>query len=80
MDIARARIAAEAADRTGQLDLRGLGLPELPEELFGLLHLRALLLGRWREGEDTRIGNKMSNKVGRRGATDGAARGALRGG
>ena len=55
--IALQRIAAEARDRTGFLDLTQLGLTELPEKLFGLTHLRRLHLGRrmvqydgvWRE-------------------------------
>ena len=40
MSIARARIAEEAERRTGSLDLSDLGLEALPEELFGLTHLR----------------------------------------
>jgi internalin A len=43
--IARARIAEEAERRTGRLDLGGLGLKELPPELFALRHLRELNLG-----------------------------------
>ena len=43
--IARQRIAEEAEARTGFLDLGGLGLTELPPELFRLRHLRALNLG-----------------------------------
>ena len=39
------RIAEEAVRRTGRLDLRNLGLRDLPEELFRLTHLRALDLG-----------------------------------
>jgi len=47
--IARERIAQEAERRTGFLDLGGLGLTTLPEELFGLRHLRELNLGSgWR--------------------------------
>ncbi|NOG69337.1 leucine-rich repeat domain-containing protein [Roseicella sp. DB1501] len=42
---ARRRIAEEAERRTGRLDLRNLGLRDLPEELFRLTHLRALDLG-----------------------------------
>src|SRR3954447_2864712 len=43
--IARERIAEEARDRTGFLDLGRLGLTALPEELFALTHLRRLNLG-----------------------------------
>ena len=47
--IARERIAKEADERTGFLDLGGLGLTELPAELFELKHLRGLNLGSgWR--------------------------------
>src|SRR3712207_1795683 len=45
LDIARARIAEEAEQRTGDLDLGRLGLTRLPPELFGLRHLRRLNLG-----------------------------------
>src|SRR6202041_1829678 len=40
--IARRRIAKEARERTGKLDLVGLGLGELPPEVTGLTHLREL--------------------------------------
>jgi Leucine-rich repeat (LRR) protein len=43
--IARERIAREALDQTGFLDLGRLGLTSLPEELFRLTHLRRLNLG-----------------------------------
>jgi internalin A len=43
--IARERIAKEAEERSGFLDLGMLGLAELPEELFRLTHLRRLNLG-----------------------------------
>jgi internalin A len=43
--IARERIAKEAEEKTGFLDLGNLGLRELPEELFRLGHLRRLNLG-----------------------------------
>jgi Leucine-rich repeat (LRR) protein len=43
--IARERIAREATERTGSLDLGELGLTILPEELFALKHLRRLNLG-----------------------------------
>ena len=45
LKIARQRIAQEAAERTGFLDLGRLGLTCLPEELFDLSHLRRLNLG-----------------------------------
>jgi len=48
--IALARIAQEAEERSGFLDLGMLGLTELPEALFGLRHLRGLNLGSsWRD-------------------------------
>ncbi len=43
--IDRQRIAEEAEQRTGFLDLGALGLTTLPPELFGLTHLRVLNLG-----------------------------------
>src|SRR3982750_2237854 len=43
--IARARIAEEKEQQTGFLDLGRLGLTELPEELFELVHLSGLNLG-----------------------------------
>ncbi len=43
--IARRLIAEEAEKKTGFLDLGMLGLTELPDELFGLAHLRRLNLG-----------------------------------
>jgi internalin A len=43
--IAQARIAAERQARTGRLDLAGLGLARLPDELFGLTWLEELELG-----------------------------------
>jgi internalin A len=52
--IAEARIAEEAAARTGSLDLSGLGLPYLPESLFSLRHLRRLDLGIDEDGEGNR--------------------------
>ncbi len=45
MAIALARIAEEAEQRTGTLDLSDLGLESLPETLFELQHLRVLNLG-----------------------------------
>lgn len=45
LSIARARIAEEAEQRTGALDVGGLGLTSLPPELFELRHLRELNLG-----------------------------------
>ncbi len=51
--IARERIAREAEERMGFLDLGMLGLTELPAELFSLKHLRGLNLGYlWRDGSD----------------------------
>ena len=45
LKIARERIAREAVEKTGFLDLGRLGLTELPEELFTLTGLRTLNLG-----------------------------------
>jgi hypothetical protein len=45
--VARQRIAKEARERTGKLDLIGLGLEELPPEIAGLTHLRQLEMGWW---------------------------------
>jgi Leucine-rich repeat (LRR) protein len=42
MDVARACIAEEAKQRTGLLDLSGLGLEALPKELAGLTVLQTL--------------------------------------
>ena len=49
--IALQRIAQEESEQSGSLDLGQLGLPELPEVLFCLRHLRRLNLGRvfWSE-------------------------------
>src|SRR5262249_37046582 len=46
LTIARERIAREAEERTGFLDLGRLGLSSLPDELLALKHLRGLNLGR----------------------------------
>jgi internalin A len=43
--IARERISKELAEQTGFLDLGGLGLEDLPEELATLKHLKSLNLG-----------------------------------
>src|SRR5258707_981809 len=43
--IALERIAREAEEKTGFLDLGRLGLTTLPDALFGLSHLRRLNLG-----------------------------------
>jgi len=48
--IALERIAQEDEARTGKLDLRSLGLTELPEELYRLTHLRELNIGNALEG------------------------------
>ena len=44
LDIALKRIASEAKEETGFLDLSELGLEELPQELFALKHLHSLNL------------------------------------
>jgi internalin A len=64
LTIARQRIRREAEEMTGLLDLGGLALSELPEELFELRHLSRLRLGvgfsddfrRATRGEPTSIG------------------------
>ena len=45
--IARERIALEAEQKTGFLDLGRLGLSRLPDELFALKDLKRLNLGFW---------------------------------
>lgn len=45
MEIARERIAKEAEEKTGFLDLGCLALSELPDELFDLQHVKHLNLG-----------------------------------
>jgi internalin A len=45
LSIARERITREADEKTGSLNLGGLGLIELPRELFGLQGLQRLNLG-----------------------------------
>ncbi len=71
--IARERIAKEAEEKTGFLDLGNLGLTELPEELFRLKHLRRLNLGaayfdeqgEWQESISTGEGNSIGADLGR---------------
>ncbi len=46
MATARERISREAAEKTGTLNLRDLGLTDLPAELLALDHLQVLRLGR----------------------------------
>jgi len=57
----------EEAKRTEAwgLDLRGLGLEEVPEEVFELIHLRALGLGadKWNKDERNNIRN-LSARIG----------------
>ncbi|HEX4407754.1 MAG TPA: COR domain-containing protein [Xanthobacteraceae bacterium] len=50
--IALERIAHEAKEKTGFLDLGRLGLDALPDEIFGLKHLRRFNLGDWYNGEN----------------------------
>jgi internalin A len=49
--IARKRIAEEAKNKTGSLDLANLKLKELPSDLAGLHHLRRLNIGVERYGD-----------------------------
>ena len=42
---ARRRIEAAAREGAEELDLGGLGLTEIPEELYALTHLKVLYLG-----------------------------------
>ncbi|MCF7960743.1 MAG: leucine-rich repeat domain-containing protein [Pirellula sp.] len=61
--IARRLIAEEADKKTGFLDLGNLGLTELPDELFGLAHLRELNLGRWLYTDENGITQISSNSI-----------------
>ncbi|GAB0115562.1 leucine-rich repeat domain-containing protein [Acidisoma sp. C75] len=56
---ARARIAEEAERRTGTLDLRDLKLESLPDEVFGLRHLRVLGFGT----ADTHLDGVRLNRI-----------------
>ena len=72
LKIARQRIAQEAAERTGFLDLGRLGLTCLPEELFDLSHLRRLNLGfgmtdeegNWQEAAEDISPNDIQSDLG----------------
>ena len=72
LQIARQRIAQEAAERTGFLDLGTLGLTCLPEELFELSHLRRLKLGsgmtdeegEWQEAAEDISPNDVQSDIG----------------
>ena len=46
LKIALERIAQEAEAKTGRLDIANLGLTGLPDELFELVHLEELVLGK----------------------------------
>ena len=71
LTIARERIAHEAIEKTGFLDLGRLGLTALPDELFALRHLRALNLGasyhdsegKWRLCRSRLETNKLGNEI-----------------
>ena len=73
LKIALERIVREAEEKTGSLDLGGLGLTILPKELFKLKHLRRLNLGAEyhdeyghpQESEDRFGPNIFGNNVGR---------------
>ena len=53
---ALARIAAEAENRTGELDLSGLKLNSLPDALFDLHHLTSLTIyGQWGPAENVHL-------------------------
>jgi hypothetical protein len=73
LSIARERIAKEAEEKTGFLDIGKLGLVELPEELFRLKHLRGLNLGsgyfdplrEWEPGIPEIEKNTIGNDLGR---------------
>ncbi len=56
--IASERIAKEARERTGKLDLAGLGLDEIPKEIATLTHLRELDLG---GGSSTKLTTRAVN-------------------
>jgi hypothetical protein len=61
MAIARERIAIEAEIRTGDLDLSGLGLTDLPDELWSLTDLRSLDLGSGARRSFSRHGSEAPN-------------------
>ncbi|HEV7444242.1 MAG TPA: leucine-rich repeat domain-containing protein [Steroidobacteraceae bacterium] len=69
--IALDRIAREAEERTGFLDLGRLGLSALPEQLFALKNLRRLNLGRmfrdelrqWHESVSSFADNSFANDL-----------------
>lgn len=69
--IARDRIAREAEEQTGFLDLGMLGLTESPDELFELQHLQRLNLGagyvdedgEWQEAADNLAPNDLESSL-----------------
>jgi internalin A len=71
LSIARERIAREADEKTGFLDLGRLGLSELPRELFDLQGLLRLNLGngyqdekaRWQPAASQLEGNKIAAQI-----------------
>src|SRR5262245_15556542 len=73
LTIARERIAREAKEKTGVLDLGMLDLSELPEELFALRGLRRLNLGSayfdekgvWRQSASRLGANNVAAHLGR---------------
>jgi Leucine-rich repeat (LRR) protein len=62
--IARERIAKEAEEKTGFLNLWGLQLTELPEELFRLKHLQRLNLGDWIDDGAWQCATSERNSIG----------------
>ena len=71
--IALERIAREADERTGFLDLGELGLTDLPAALFALKHLQGLNLGaewrdsrgKWRHGAERLGPNQVASSLGK---------------
>jgi hypothetical protein len=55
LSVARERIAREADEKTGFLDLGRLGFSELPRELFALQGLLRLNLGAGYEDEEAKL-------------------------
>ncbi|MEG3987626.1 hypothetical protein QUA13_10810 [Microcoleus sp. S28C3] len=54
------RIDQAAEENLTELDLSGLGLEELPPEIGKCTQLETLLLGKWDEEKEERLGNKLT--------------------
>ena len=88
LKIARQRIAQEAVERTGFLDLGRLGLTCLPVPLFDLAHLRRLNLGsgmaneegEWQEAAENISPNDIQSEIGQLARLPGLSALSVRGG